>query len=68
MRQPITPAEPRFIDEQNEIIDSLPKFSTRTTLRSILLARGVNTLLELEVRSVASSHGKLVASEAPEIE
>lgn len=68
MKHPITPAEPRFIDEQNDVIDSLPSFATRTTLRSILQANGVKTLLELEARSVASSHGKLVVSETPETE
>jgi hypothetical protein len=68
MKQPITPAEPRFIDEQNDVIDSLPTFATRTSLRSILQANEVKTLLALEARSVASSHGKLVASETPETE
>ncbi|KPG76997.1 hypothetical protein [Pseudomonas libanensis] len=58
MKQPITPAEPRFIDEQNEVIDSLPTFATRTTLRSILQANGVKTLLELEARSAPSTESE----------
>ncbi len=52
MKKPTTPAEPRFIDEQTDISDFLPTFVTRTTLRSFLQARGVNTLSELDARSV----------------
>lgn len=63
MKHPITPTEPRSIDEQNDVTDSLPTFVTRTTLRSILHANGVKNLLELEARSNASAGGDLVPSE-----
>lgn len=65
MKQPITPTEPRFIDEQNDVIDSLPIFVTRTTLQSILHANGAKTLLELAARSTASARSEPVSSEAP---
>ena len=63
MKQPITPTEPQFIDEQISVIDAPPTFVTRTTLRSILQGKGVNTLSELEARSVSSSHSPLISSE-----
>lgn len=45
--KPNSPAEPQFIDEQNDVNVSLPAFVTRTTLQSILRANGVKTLTEL---------------------
>ena len=45
--KPTSPAEPQFIDEQNDASVSLPAFVTSTTLQSILRANGVNTLTEL---------------------
>lgn len=68
MKQPIAPTEPRFIEEQNDVTDSLPTYVTRTTLRSILHANGVKNLLELEARSNASTGGDLVPSETPKTE
>lgn len=68
MKQSIPPIEPRFIDDQNELIDSLPTFVTRTTLRSILHANGAKTLLELKARSTASIGVEAVPSEERRIE
>ncbi|MBD8191494.1 hypothetical protein IFR35_03295 [Pseudomonas fluorescens] len=68
MKQSINTTEPPFVDEQNEGIDSLPTFVTRTTLRSILHANGVKALLELEARSTASMGGEMVHPEEPRIE
>lgn len=68
MKQPITPTEPRFIDEQNDVTDSLPTFVTCMTLRSILHANGVKTLLELEARAIASTEVGQVPSKTPKTE
>lgn len=68
MKQPITPTEPRFIDEQIDVTDSLPAFVTCTTLRSILHANGVKNLLELEARAIASTEGGQMPSETPKTE
>lgn len=46
-----SPAEPQFIDEQNDVVVPLPAFVTRTTLQSILRANGVKTLTELGSRT-----------------
>lgn len=65
MKQPITPTESLFIDEQNDVIDPLPIFVTRTTLRSILQAHRAKTLLELDTRSTASIRNEPMPSETP---
>lgn len=65
MNQPITPTEPLFIDEQNDIINPLSIFVTRTTLRTILHTNGAKTLLELEARSTASTLSASVPSDTP---
>lgn len=46
-----SPAEPQFIDEQNDVGVPLPAFVTRTTLQSILRENGVKTLTELGTRT-----------------
>lgn len=62
MKNPTTPTDPRFID-QTDVSDLLPTFVTRTTLRSILHDKGVNTLSELETRSDTSPRVPIVPSE-----
>lgn len=62
MKNTTPPVEPRFID-QTDVSDLLPTFVTRTTLRSILQDKGVNTLSELETHSDASSRAAIVPSE-----
>ena len=49
--KPTSPAEPQFIDDQNDISAPLPAFVTRTALQSILRENGVKTLTELGTRS-----------------
>lgn len=67
MKNPTIPLEPRFID-QTDASDLLPTFVTRTTLRSILQGKGVNTLSELGARSDTSPRIPIAPSETRETE
>lgn len=53
MKSPTSPTEPRFLD-QTDVIDFLPTFVTRTTLRSVLQKIGADKLEDLETHSSAS--------------
>jgi hypothetical protein len=68
MKNPKTVTEPRFVDEQNDLIDPLPVFVTRTTLRSILHTNGAKTLLDLDAHSAASKTNKPTDSVTTETE
>lgn len=47
MEKPTPTAEPRFLDDQRGLTDSLPIFVTRTTLRAILNKHEAKTSSDL---------------------
>jgi len=65
MKKLTNDSEPRFIEDQNDPINSLPAFVTRTTLRSILLTNGAETLMDLEIHSTASTPSEPPVSDTP---
>ncbi|MFW0757177.1 hypothetical protein ACN1C3_20965 [Pseudomonas sp. H11T01] len=65
MKKLTNESEPRFIEEQNGPINPLPAFVTRTTLRSILLRNGAETLIDLGIHSAASTPSELPVSDTP---
>jgi hypothetical protein len=65
MKKLTNESEPRFIEEQNDPINQLPAFVTRTTLRSILLRNGAEALMDLGIYSATPTLSELPVSDAP---
>lgn len=47
MERATSTVEPRFVDEQNDLVDPMPIFVTRTTLRAILNKHEAKTSSDL---------------------